>query len=1445
MYMAATDQFYRNQKTLDLVFGVSSVLMLVSLLVMFYQDQKKEWKDEQRLARDVEEAMAQRSLLYNFPDADKLKAAHDAVDAAQKALGTDEQKAKLKTLENELADRLAAKVRGEADYLDRKAFYDSNMSLLAIATEHRNKADEAHRKAHETEVEGLTKKVADLKALMDAEQRKFQAAEKAYDDKKKELDDLKKPLTEATAELKRLNTEFDRIAKLVSQKRWGLGDSFRTLPVIDAFNSPTRIHQFVLEDLPIEYGSFKYVTRYDRCMSCHIAIDRPAYTPEALAALKETPSDLVEKLKNAQAALNQRYELLQDKKEKKLVDFDLGSLRSLPNLTARHISEFKAHPRLDLFVDDNSPHGKEKFGCSICHSGQGSATSFNLAAHTPNNSKTTDKWVEDYHWASQHYWDFPMLPHRFIESSCVKCHHQITDLIRDGSKNEAPKLVHGYNLVRDNGCFGCHEISSLKGGRTVGPDMRLEPWPALDALTPAEKLKATSDPLNPAGTMRKVGPSLRRLSEKTNDEWVRKWIKDPRGFRPDTKMPHFYGLSNHSAEALKGTGQENFPDAEIHAVTHYLMQASRDYLAGTDSYRVGLEARQKALAEKTKRTDAETRELDDLKRKLELYPKPTPIAKTLTLDGGATVAMPEADKDAAAQQARGRALFSERGCLACHSHQGTESTGQNLPAITGNAQFGPNLSRMAAKLGSDANDKESARRWLVQWILNPNLHHPRTFMPVTHLDANQAADIAAWILAQNPEWNVEDVPPPSEETLKALARVWLEKSRSLAEVDDLLSGKNPGLLDAVSPQSDESYLKGGLTVDKLKMYVGKKAVANMGCFACHDIPGMEAAKPIGTALNDWGKKDGDKLAFEDIGAFIKKHYEPVQDLNDYKGSGKAPYEQFFLNEIDHHSRIGFLHQKLREPRSYDHDRVRKWDERLRMPQFKFARVDRKPGESEEAFAKRSEQAEAEGREAVMTFILGLVAEPIPAKYLHNPAPDRKAEVIGRQVLDKFNCAGCHLVRPGVYEFKKTENVVKTLDRAYKASETARAAELSFGHHGHTAWAARPVAQQDRIVARAVPTATQPDDKTYYIRLTEGLRYQSLENQPREILAGFNLGIGDEDILPSEVLTHGKTYGGTYAYLMVPYLKSRAGKDTSDALASLPPPLLRQGEKTQPDWLFRFLKNPTAIRPLAILRMPKFNMSEEEATALVNYFASADKIGNPSEGIIYPYAAVQQRDDSFWQSKSRDYVARLKQNNEYDKRVTELKPIWEQQVKEENVQLDQRLAAAQLALKEAKEESAKKSIQQTLEDLKQQRASITPEAKQREWEDRYAYAADAYRMVANYNNICLSCHRVGNMPAKEEKGPALDLVWERLRPQWTEKWVANPVRMMSPYVSVMQANFQKSDADPKGHGKVFPQLLGTPMEQATAARDLLLNFPRISELPVNRLYKPAQPAGGGK
>jgi mono/diheme cytochrome c family protein len=68
----------------------------------------------------------------------------------------------------------------------------------------------------------------------------------------------------------------------------------------------------------------------------------------------------------------------------------------------------------------------------------------------------------------------------------------------------------------------------------------------------------------------------------------------------------------------------------------------------------------------------------------------------------------------------------------------------------------------------------------------------------------------------------------------------------------------------------------------------------------------------------------------------------------------------------------------------------------------------------------------------------------------------------------------------------------------------------------------------------------------------------------------------------------------------------------------PPDLRGQGAKTQWPWLFKFLKDPTfvaipgepgtdRVRPWHSIRMPTFHFTDEEARALVRYFAALSEV----------------------------------------------------------------------------------------------------------------------------------------------------------------------------------------------------------------------------------------------
>src|SRR5262249_5392133 len=140
------------------------------------------------------------------------------------------------------------------------------------------------------------------------------------------------------------------------------------------------------------------------------------------------------------------------------------------------------------------------------------------------------------------------------------------------------------------------------------------------------------------------------------------------------------------------------------------------------------------------------------------------------------------------------------------------------------------------------------------------------------------------------------------------------------------------------------------------------------------------------------------------------------------------------------------------------------------------------------------------------------------------------------------------------------------------------------------------------------------------------------------------------------------------------------KNDDDARNVVPPPLLREGERVQPNWLYRFLQHPYAIRPKVILRMPQFNMSSEEAMALVEYFASVDRLSNPSAGTTSNFVTLPQRDENYWKKKTEEYISRLSKP-QLENRIKELKAkdgVWE------NVRKEQ-LALAKFDLEKAEQQ----------------------------------------------------------------------------------------------------------------------------------------------------------------
>jgi len=1250
-----------------------------------------------------------------------------------------------------------------------------------------------------------------------------------------------------------------QLQKTLAQREPSAGKAVLELPVLDAFNSPIKIDQIWLPQLTIN-NNFRDVARFDRCTTCHRGMDKtmpgapsepgypqaetiqmtlatPAAKPELSAGDGNDQLDSAYGLRLAAHGLFEADDAtisvvvpesaaavagLQPGDVIEAVDggktlarkMAVASLLDTPawgkplTLTVRRgvPQPYSTHPRLDLFVSDSSPHPMKNFGCTICHQGQGSATSFKWASHTPNTPKQAHEWHDEYGWFSNHHWILPMLPQRFEESSCLKCHHQVVDLEPSEKFPEppAPKLVEGYHLIRQYGCYGCHEINGWAGpDKRIGPDMRVEPtyhevaealaadpgakdlgdtfvrWvsdvrsgpdshesrirlrEALErdaAAGPDAKLSARSHQLaavlkdaETPGTFPKVGPSLRHVASKVGFDWLYAWLRNPQEFRPSTKMPRFFGLWSH-LEGKQLEESKRYEPLEIRSMVHYLTESSAAFE----------------------------------------YVKP--------FDG----------ITAAADAARGRKVVQLRGCLACHQHD-------DFPEAT--STHGPNLSRIGGKAAS----LPQGRQWLYSWLREPSRYHPKTIMPnvllepVTLADgtvSDPAADATEYLMGSGrdwkpaADWKVEtlegetsfpmaaagSLSTEERKALDELALMYLKERFTVVRAEQVLAA---GVGDANAIQGDERMLVGldGADRDRrLLTYVGKKTINKLACYSCHDIPGFEDGKPAGAALADWGRKDPSRIAFEQVSHFVTHqlagghgHHAAGGHGHHAAGShgGHAPEAKpaddglapdlayrtthdeahvnpesldsdtgYFLEKLLGHEREGFLWQKLRAPRSYDYKKAenKTYNERYRMPQFPF---------------------DEEQREAVMTFVLGLVAEPPAPQYVHNPAPREQARLDGLVVAEQYNCGGCHQLRMDRWDIRYKPDSL---------GEPPAFADYPFLSPHFTPDQVSASLATDRQGRRKATLVGAPtlDPETGKPQLvdedgvpieegdTESVVHRPFALWQDTLLDGAARIVGGQNLLvPQDALAAGRHYpgwGGDLARLLYPVViadekQVNPNVKPDDAWGWLPPPLVGEGKKVQSAWLHKFLLNPHPIRPPAVLRMPKFHFDSAKAAALVNYFAAVD-------GAEYPYV--------------------------YDPRLDEASVV---------------------------------AAEQT----------------------HPGHLEGALKIVTN-NNYCVKCHLVGDYtPAGSVKAlaPQLQRVHERLRPDYVHGWIANPKRFL-PYTGMpVNIPYNQPVSQDLYHG--------TSEQQVDALTDLLMHFDAFAKKnlsleaflrqqpPAVQPGQPAQPA----
>ena len=227
------------------------------------------------------------------------------------------------------------------------------------------------------------------------------------------------------------------------------------------------------------------------------------------------------------------------------------------------------------------PHTVSKFGCTICHGGQGLATD-----------------TRDAH-GDVPFWETPLLPADYVRASCGRCH-------KDGDIPGVPELTEGRRLFETEGCHGCHKLNGVGG--SIGPDLteegaseRSPQWLEAHFLSPGqvspgsampnfhfghEQARAltyymlsltsqnmgayyASQPIIPSpqlgqqlfveknclvchsigGVGAKTGPDLLDVTRRHSLEWLDEQLVNPQLVYPGTSMPE-YDLATNERKAL-------------------------------------------------------------------------------------------------------------------------------------------------------------------------------------------------------------------------------------------------------------------------------------------------------------------------------------------------------------------------------------------------------------------------------------------------------------------------------------------------------------------------------------------------------------------------------------------------------------------------------------------------------------------------------------------------------------------------------------------------------------------------------------------------------------------------------------------------------------------------------------------------------------------------------
>jgi len=1227
-----TETFW-NIKRLNFVFLASAFVLVVSMMAFIVADAKRDWQDYQRQAIIWDTAMTTEA--FDQVEAD-TEIENQLADYERQIEELSVQVAQAKVAEGEYKGKTLAELQAmEANAVERKAEINLKMAVKkgelgpkqqlierAILTHGENskeakKEQEDYNKILEDFNKFAVQMASHDKVIAEvpAEIRKLRASVSAVE---KKLAGIQRKKQAFKARLNELNpSRLGPVAALMNE--------VRNAPLLDWFNPSLKVRQVVVPDVRTDF-IFAQVETVDRCNTCHVNIDNPAFEQSNLIAFLERQIAIrngqkVKDLGNLQPVVD--------------ISFWVRAAQAATKQTAHQLNE------LTVKATEQLNELRETAGRDAIEENQ---LLEELALITAQKSDSGDVTLQQ--WYSQARY--------FVDDIQVILQKEL-------GKKDYDSLLDQYRIAL---IANLNEKRRAKGQRLLDDNPVLLGHPQIDLYASVESTHSMTgmgctvchegsgqdtDFVNVAHTPRdiwvdaKTGapvPDQLVTGHPDTSNAISRVIREARGGSASGEAHgHHHG---HASDDSQGTSNARFSHQDVKLTDPHnpapfapVYEPHGEAIAyhnpADDSGVLRKAVRQAKYWEKTQHWHAITyMHWEKPMHSLEYIESSCVKCHTEVFD----------IEHAAPQLFEGRKLFAQLGCVNCHAVSDLEEAADVK-------QVGPNLAHVKHKLSADMT---------ASWIWAPKALRPMTRMPHYFMLENN-----------------------STPTDILRTKVEVAAITHYLRTTEPTEGTAP-YEPAPAPETSGDVEKGKALFTSLGCMACHTNMAEYGeQWITQDLKQREGMD------SEAAKEAYDKMTYNQRHWYALEHLEDkitqvgpeISSVGTKLISGRTEEEARtwlidWLKEPQHYSDYSIMPSfRLSDEEAND---VAAYLLTLKHPEYKAADF-------------MEVVKSADGKDMLFKLVADRVPsfntpEGALEDLRNNPdfqTVEQQLSYLGNKMIGHYGCNGCHAI-PGFEEapsacanlddwgvkdphkvdhgyfdhafYKDHKNTVPGYKVKHEGLE-ADAPQLAYRQGGdvpykiekvnlkweHLTGDRRPWLYNKLHNPRVFDRAKTAYDGTIDGKIDPGRPYDKLKMpkfflNDREVrgLVTYVTGLRNPLVSPSLLaatysdakrrLARGKQMATLYNCYGCHNIEgndvdvhkyfgvyNHDGTFNENNLNWAPPRLIGQGSKTQPDWLFNFLQNVHPIRPWLEIRMPSFPLSTAEATGLVDYFAGHTQVLN--------------------------------------------------------------------------------------------------------------------------------------------------------------------------------------------------------------------------------------------